>query len=198
MSDTQTSSSSESASSAKRIEIPFYDGRDDAKIMERFDLYPETLEELQNTNIFVSTIAVAFNRELVESFVDEVEKGEKTHLDLVTFTVEGDSCPVYIQYDGNDFYYIEYTGRDSYGKGNELYPSEIYKYLSLIEIPNDEYEDIDFTGIRTGNRSLVLSDKIVSTDKECEKLVDGGENVHVIPVSAFTSEQELKEHMITE
>ena len=191
--DVQPSTSSSIQEPDRHVEITTYNGRDIAKIIQHLTRFPEKSEDLKKLDIFVPTMAVTFNREILDNFLSMVEKGQTGYLDLATFTVEGYSIPTYIQYDGKDFYCVEYTERDYYSPDRDLYWSKKYKYLSLVKIPNNLYESLDLSDMSTGFVEFVPSNKKNLTYEDFEKLK---ESYYSFKISPFHSFKEFKSHVI--
>lgn len=170
-----------------------YQGRDREKVQKHLEQYPVSFQELKKADVFVNTVSVALRKEKLYEFLASVQRGECTSMDIITFTIEGDAVPVYIQYNGKNFYCYESFANDSYAaKNSDQYTENTYKNMSLLDIPDGEFSDIDLSGMDTGFRQFVLSNAEIK-DYSSFKKSEG--DSYSIRISPFDSEKEAKKHI---
>lgn len=170
-----------------------YQGRDREKVQKHLEQYPTSYKELKETDVFVNTASVAMRKEKLDEFIASVQRGESTSVDIITFTIEGDAVPVYIQCNGKDFYCYESFANDSYAaKNSDQYTENTYKNMYLLDIPDREFSDIDLSGMDTGFRQFVLSNEKI---KDYSSFKKSEEDSYSIRISPFDSEKEAKKHI---
>ncbi|MDY3854599.1 MAG: hypothetical protein SO170_06580 [Butyribacter sp.] len=183
------------AKAEETIEIDSYDGRDYDLVMEHLNDFPTELEELKNSNIYFCTNAVSYHREILDTFMEKVENGEKCSLYAAYYPPAGNVIPTYIQYNGKNFYVFEKSENSDTlnSEGIGSIKGKIFKYLSVVDVPNSAYEDIDFSDMTEGIRYIVLANKQVTSVEECVNLEDSYSNLQVSP---FNTEDELESHKV--
>jgi flavodoxin len=173
--------------------ITSYNGRDREKVKKHLEQYSSDYDELQKTDVFLITAPVAMRKEKLNDFIKSVKQGKKVSMDVITFTVEGDAIPVYIQYNGNDFYCYDSLVNDSNDSDDSMqFTEKKYKNMYLLNIPDKEYSNIDLSGVDIGFQEFVLSNKKIDDYASFEKLK---ENNFSITISPFDSEKLAKEHI---
>lgn len=170
-----------------------YQGRDREKVQKHLEQYPVSFQELKKADVFVNTVSVALRKEKLYEFLASVQRGESTSVDIITFTIEGDAVTVYIQYNGKNFYCYESFENDSYAaKNSDQYTENTYKNMYLLDIPDEEFSDIDLSGMDTGFRQFVLSNEKIE-DYSSFKKSEG--DSYSIRISPFDSGKEAKKHI---
>lgn len=133
-------------------ETPYLD-RDEEAIKKHLASYPNDSESLDDSGAFVVRTAYAEGWEHWNTFLDKVKKNEKCSIDIVIFTTEGNPIIMYWEYNGTDYYQLTDNTRDS----DPVYKSGTYSYLNCIDIPEDEYDGIDFSKVNDTVKKVFLS-----------------------------------------
>ena len=103
--------------------------------------------------------------------------------------------PTYIQYNGKNFYVFEKSENSDILNSEDIdsIKGKTFKYLSVVDVPNSAYEDIDFSDMIEGIRYIVLANKQVTSVEECVNLKDSYSSLQVSP---FNTEDELESHKV--
>lgn len=186
---------SDTRSTETGTRIASYNGRDSEEVKKHLEQYPTDFDALEETDVFLNTISVSMRKEKLNEFIECVQRGENTSMDMITFTMEGDAVPVYIQYNGKNFYCYESFTNDSYAAENsKQFVETKYKNMYLLDIPNEEFSDIDLSGVDTGFQQFVLSNEELDDYTSFEK---SEEDSYSIRISPFDSEEAAKENIKT-
>lgn len=177
------------------IEIDSYDGRDYDLVMEHLNDFPTELEDLKNSNIYFCTDKVSHHRDILDIFLEKVENGKKCSLYAAYYPPEGNMIPTYIQYNGKNFYVFEKSENSDTLNSEDIGSNQgkTFKYLSVVDVPNSAYEDIDFSDMTEGIKYIVLANKQVTSVDECVNLKD---SYSILQVSPFDTEDELESHKV--
>lgn len=170
-----------------------YLGRDVDKIREHLSQFPTDYDQLKKWDILILTSDVTFHRGLYDDFISAVESGRQASLDAVSFTPKGDIISTYIQYNGKDFYYYQGSENESSYAGSGTYNQGTYQYMSLLKVPNRNFENIDFSGMTDGFIDFVLSDKKMSKYDDVENFSGDYLSLRISPLS---SEKEAKSRAV--
>jgi hypothetical protein len=102
------------------------------------------------------------------TFSRKVLAGETADVTMVCFTIEGDPCPFYLQYDGTDFFLLTDTTRDQFG--GEAYTYRTYSYLQFVAEPLEETAD---DGSAQWRLYAILTDAQISSLEDLAQLPEG-------------------------
>lgn len=171
----------------RKKQVTSYQGRNREKVKKHLEQYPVNFDDLKETDVFVNTSPYAMRKEKLKDFIESVQRGENASVDIVTFTIEGDPVFAYIQYNGKNFYCYESFENDSYAaKNTRQFKEKNYKYMYLLDIPDEEFSDIDLSKMDTGFQQFVLSNEKVGDYSSFKKLKDDS---YSIKISPFDSEE---------
>lgn len=175
------------------VRIASYHGRDSEKVKEHLEQYPTDIEKLKETNVFIDFNSFAMRRDRLQQFMASVQRGEIASLDIMAFTVEGDPIPAYIQYNGKNFYCYQSFANDSYAsKDAKPFEEMKFKNMYLLDVPNEEFYDIDFTGMDRGFQQFILSNEEIKDYASFQKSQEYNCSIQIPP---FDSEKEAKAHV---
>lgn len=171
----------------RKKQVTSYQGRNRKKVKKHLEQYPVNFDDLKETDVFVNTSPYAMRKEKLKDFIESVQRGENASVDIVTFTIEGDPVFAYIQYNGKNFYCYESFENDSYAANNtRQFKEKNYKYMYLLDIPDEEFSDIDLSKMDIGFQQFVLSNEKVGDYSSFKKLKDDN---YSIKISPFDSEE---------
>lgn len=121
--------------------------RDFEEIKEYLAQFPNTLQELSETECYVIRHGIEHSgREYLNVFIENVKAENSGELVFVQFTTEGAPILTYLNYDGENVYCVEDISRDGFAGGNgEKYFEKYYDSIWLTSNTDAE-----------GNTSLSL------------------------------------------
>lgn len=76
--------------------------------------------------------------ENLDTFLSSVENGENAHLDILSYTIEGDPMFTHIEYNGDTFYYVFDGSRDPYLSDKSLRTST-YAHIRVAESETNDH-----------------------------------------------------------
>lgn len=186
-----------SASDTKSVEmdisITAYNGRDREEVEKHLEQYPTDFDELKETEVFLSTAPFSMRKEKLNEFIECVQQGETTSVDMITFTTEGDPVPSYIQYNGSNFYCYQSLIHDTYDTEDSIqFTEKKYKNMYLLDISDEDFSDLDLSEVSAGFQEFVLSNEKIDDYASFEKSEEDSFSVRISP---FDSEEVAKEHI---
>ena len=145
------------------ISVPEIIGFDKESVIERLQLYPNTYDELLQTDAFVVMHSkVKGGLSMWESFLEDSQNNISSSVDLLEFTVEGDAIITAVVYDGETYHVVMDCTRDAWGKTGIV--EYEYKYL--------------YTDTQDGWTTVILSDLKLEGEDVRKAIMEDGMDVH--------------------
>ena len=107
--------------------------RDFEEIKEYLAQFPNTLQELSETECYVIRHGIEYSgREYLNAFIENIKAEKPGELVFVQLTTEGAPILTYLHYNGEDVYCVEDISRDGFAGGNgERYFEKYYDSIWL-------------------------------------------------------------------
>lgn len=153
-----------------------YYNRDEKAIWEHFvALQKECVDiednvEFDDTEAFVVHVGYVSGLEYWNAFMQNVEKGKKSSIDIVCFDRDANPMFHYLEYSGKDFFHCSYDTLEN------CMESGVYSYMNHIEVPKEDFdigdgETLSFPEDVKKFQIALLNQKI-STYEEYEKYME--------------------------
>ena len=147
-----------------------YLGRDEEKIKKHLAGFPNDFESLKEERAFFITKVYTSGREYWEDFLEKVSNKEKSSVDIIRFGHEGEPIISYLEYDGKNFYQVTDFNRVDSLSG---YVIEKYSYMNYLDVPEDEYEGLNFSVLEGNVKEVILSDEKFNNYGEYRDFLQG-------------------------
>ena len=136
--------------------VPYFD-RDKQAIKKYLASYPDDNEALDESDILTVHRGYASGAEYWESFLEKVEKKEKCSIVIVTFSRVAEPIISYIEYNGTDYFHMQdFSRAEGFEEPRGGYRSRIYSDLFCLDVPEEEFDGIDFSKMKGTVQDIVL------------------------------------------